>query len=69
VENEIESAIRDFSKTLIPNICSLLELTGNDKLIDTVKRSIYDRRDSYLNSLNERKRHDKENVTREYNKV
>jgi len=53
-----EQAIKDFTKTLIPNICSLIELTGNEALKETVKQSIFDRRDAFLNTLNERKRND-----------
>ena len=56
-----EQIIQDFTKTLIPNICSLLELTGNDKLSEAVKRSIYDRRDAFISTLNERKRNENGN--------
>jgi hypothetical protein len=53
-----EQAIKDFSKTLIPNVCTIIELTGNEALKETIKQAIFDRRDAFLNTLNERKRND-----------
>ena len=50
--------IKEFTNTLIPNICGLIELTGNNQLKETVKQAIFDRRDAYLNTLNERKRNE-----------
>lgn len=50
--------IQEFTKTLIPNICGIIELTGNLELKDTVKQAIFDRRDAFLNTLSERKRNE-----------
>lgn len=58
--------IQDFTKTLIPNICSIIELSGNEALKDAVKQAIYDRRDAYLNTLHERKRNENGQNTRQY---
>ena len=63
-----EKEIQEFTKTLIPNICSIIELSGNEALKSAVKQAIYDRRDAFLNTLNERKRNenDKEKYPKNY---
>jgi hypothetical protein len=50
--------IQEFTNTLIPNICSIIELSGNVALKEAVKQAIWDRRDAYLNTLNERTRNE-----------
>lgn len=59
--------IKDFTNTLIPNVCTLIELTGNTALKEAVKQAIFDRRDAFINSLNERKRNENEQ-TQSYNR-
>ena len=60
-----EKEIQEFTKTLIPNVCGIIELTGNIELKDTVKQAIFDRRDAFINTLNERKRNENGTNTRE----
>ena len=54
--------IQDFTNTLIPNICSIIELVGNDALKEAVKKSIYDRRDAFLMNLNETKGNERKRI-------
>ena len=60
-----EKEIQEFTKTLIPNVCGIIELTGNIELKDTVKQAIFDRRDAFINTLNERKRNENGTNTRQ----
>lgn len=53
-----DTEIQEFTKTLIPNICGIIEISGNTALKDAVKQAIYDRRDAFLITLQERKRNE-----------
>jgi DNA-binding GntR family transcriptional regulator len=58
--------IQEFTNTLIPNICGLIELSGNVVLKEVVKQAIWDRRDAYLNTLNERTRNENDKTQTNY---
>ena len=58
--------IQEFTNTLIPNICGLIELSCNVALKEAVKQAIWDRRDAYLNTLNERTRNENDKTQTNY---